>query len=281
MGASTTVLTCEELIQITPDAHKVSALSDLWTSRYLLWILVWRDVKVRYKQTVLGAAWAMLQPLLTMVVFTLVFDRVAHISSGAVPYPLFVLCGLLPWQFFSSGLVRASNSLVESRYLLTKVPIPRLLLPVSAVLSGAPDFGVALTLLLGVMMYYGIWPSLHGFFILPLVFAVALASLSIGLFLAALHVRYRDIGYVIPFFAQLMFFVTPVAYPISLVPQRWAFLYKVNPMTSVVEACRYAIIGREEAGWLAILASTALLGTLLIASFWYFRRMEGTFADVV
>ena len=269
------------LTYIRPDSPKVSKLSDLWRDRYLLWIFIWRDVKVRYKQTLLGAGWAVLQPLLTMMVFTLVFSRVAKVPSGDVPYPVFVLCGLLPWQFFSYGLIRSSNSLVESRYLLTKVPIPRLLLPVSAVLGGAPDFGVALLLLFCVMGYYRVWPSIHGLLLVPLIFAVALASLSVGLILSALHVRYRDVGYVIPFFTQLMFFVTPVAYPINLVPQRWWFLYKLNPMTAVVGAFRYAILGSSESDFRAMASAAVALSVLLLVGVLYFQRMEATFADVV
>jgi lipopolysaccharide transport system permease protein len=214
-------------------------------------------------------------------VFTLVFSRVAKVPSASAPYPVFVLCGLLPWQFFSYGLIRSSNSLVESRYLLTKVPVPRLLLPVSAVLSGVPDFGVALCLLFCVMAYYRIWPSIHGLLLLPLILTVALASLSLGLFLAALNVRYRDVGYVIPFFTQLLFFLTPVAYPVSLVPQRWWFLYRLNPMTGVVDAFRYAVLGQSGDDWRAVVGAALLVGVLLLASFWYFRKTESAFADVV
>lgn len=271
----------ESLTRITPASPRISRLADLWNHRYLLWMFIRRDIKVRYKQTVLGAAWAILQPLLTMLVFTLVFSRMARVSSGSIPYPVFVLCGLLPWQFFAYGLVRSSNSLVEARYLLTKVPVPRLALTVSAVLSGAPDFAVALCLLLGVMTYYGITPSLGVLLVVPLILAVALTALSLGLFLSALNVRYRDVGYVIPFFTQLLFFVTPVAYPVSLVPQRWRFLYSLNPTTAIIESFRFALLRNTETAWPVLAAAGALVCIVFAASLRYFQKMERTFADVV
>jgi len=176
------------------------------------------------------------------------------------------LCGLLPWQFFAYGLIRSSNSLVDSRYLLTKVPVPRLILPVSAALSGVPDLAVALVLLLGIMAYYRISPSPGGWLVLPLIVAVALTALSLGLFLSAMNVRYRDVGYVIPFFTQLLFFVTPVAYPVSLVSQRWRILYSLNPMTAIVEAFRYALLRYTAVDWRILAASGASISFLLVCS---------------
>jgi lipopolysaccharide transport system permease protein len=219
--------------------------------------------------------------MLTMLVFTLVFSRVAKISAGRDPYPVFILCGLLPWQFFAYGLIRSSNSLVESRYLLTKVFVPRLLLPVSAVLSGVPDFALALVMLLVFMTHYRIAPSLNLLLALPLIAVVALTSLSLGLFLSAVNVRYRDVGYVIPFFTQLLFFVTPVAYPMSLVPQQWQFLYRLNPMTAIVGAFRYSILGGAGLDRRTLLVATASAITLFLLGLLYFQRTEKTFADVV
>jgi lipopolysaccharide transport system permease protein len=210
-----------------------------------------------------------------------VFSRVAKVSSGRDPYPVFILCGLLPWQFFAYGLIRSSNSLVESRYLLTKVFVPRLLLPVSAVLSGVPEFALALVMLLVFMAHYRIAPSLNLLLALPLIAVVALTSLSLGLFLSAVNVRYRDVGYVIPFFTHLLFFVTPVAYPISLVPQRWQFLYLLNPMTAIVEAFRYSILGSAGVDRRMLLVATASAITLFLIGLLYFQRTEKTFADVV
>jgi lipopolysaccharide transport system permease protein len=274
-------LNSDPITRIDSASPKVSVLSDLWRHRYLLWTFTWRDIKVRYKQTFLGAAWAALQPLFTMLVFTLVFSRMAKVSSGHTPYPVFVLAGLLPWQFFAYGLIRSSNSLVEHRYLLTKVPVPRLTLPVSSVLGGAPDFAVALSLLFGIMAYYRIWPSLSGLLVVPLIAAVASTALSLGLLLAAVHVRYRDVGFVIPFFTQLLFFVTPVAYPISLVPQRWRLLYSLNPMTAVVEAFRYALLPGTTLDWQGLGLAGISVCFLFVVSLSYFQRMERTFADVV
>jgi lipopolysaccharide transport system permease protein len=271
----------QTLTRIDPSLPKVSRLADLWTDRYLLWILTLRDIKVRYKQTLLGAAWAVLQPLLTMLVFTFVFSRVAKVSSGQDPYPLFVLCGLLPWQCFSYGLIRSSNSLVESRYLLTKVSLPRLVFPFSAVLSGVPDFVVALTILISVMVYYRIWPPLSGLLVIPLIAATVFLSLSIGLFLSAVNVRYRDVGYVIPFFTQLLFFVTPVAYPLSLVPRQWQLVYSLNPMVALVETFRYVILGKTEGDWHVMVVAAGSVVLLFVASLTYFQRVERNFADVV
>jgi len=271
----------ERPTRIAPFSPRVSRLADLWNHRYLLWMFIRRDIKVRYKQTFLGAAWAVLQPLITMLVFTLVFSRLARVPSGSSPYPVFVLCGLLPWQFFAYGLIRSSNSLVDGRYLLTKVPVPRLILPVSAALSGVPDLAVALVLLFGIMAYYRISPSLGGWLVLPLMVAVVLAALSLGLFFSAVNVRYRDVGYVIPFFTQLLFFLTPVAYPVSLVSQRWRILYSLNPMTAIVEAFRYALLPHTAADWRILAAAGASISVLLVGSLRYFQRMERTFADVV
>jgi lipopolysaccharide transport system permease protein len=256
-------------------------LSEFWGHRKLLYVFVWRDIKVRYKQTALGAAWALLQPFLSMVVFTMVFGRLARVPSAGIPYPVFVFCGLLPWQFFAHGLVRSGSSLVQERYLLTKVYVPRLILPVSAVLSGLPDFAVAFVVLFGIMFHYGLTPTFTALMVLPLLLLSVATSLGVGLFLSALNVRYRDVGYTIPFFTQLWFFVTPVAYPGSLVPERWRILYELNPMAGVVEGFRWAVVGNIGAAWTFILASAAGVTILFGLGLLYFQRMDRTFADLV
>ena len=272
----------EKLIIIHPSGDRLlSGLSEFWKHRYLLYVFVWRDIKVRYKQTVLGAGWAVLQPFLTMVVFTFVFGRLAKVPSGGIPYPVFVFCGLLPWQFFAQGLVRSGNSLVENRYLLTKVYVPRLILPVSTVLSGLADFGVAFSLLLGIMVYYGITPTRAMLAVLPLLLLAVAAALGAGLFLSALNVRYRDVGHTVPLLTQLWFFVTPVAYPSSLVPQRWRLFYGLNPMAGVVEGFRWALLGSAGMTGVRTVASAMAVLILLLCSLMYFQRMERTFADVI
>jgi lipopolysaccharide transport system permease protein len=256
-------------------------LIELWNHRNLLCLFVWRDVKVRYKQTVLGAAWAFLQPFLTMLVFTLVFGRLAKVPSGGAAYPVFFFAGLLPWQFFAQGLVRASGSLVQERYLLSKVYVPRLVLPVAAILNGMPEFGIAFVVLLGLMLRYRIPPTWATLAIIPLLLFSGATALSAGLFLAAWNVRYRDVGYIIPFFLQLWFFVTPVAYPTSLVPERWRVLYELNPMVGVMEGFRRAVLGSGSVPWAIIAVSAVCVGGLLAIGFLYFQRMDRTFADVI
>ena len=261
--------------------HDRFGLAELWNCRNLLYLFVWRDIKVRYKQTVLGAAWAFLQPFLTMLVFTLVFGRLAKIPSGGVAYPVFFFTGLLPWQFFSQGLVRASSSLVQERYLLSKLYVPRLVLPVSAILIGIPDFGFAFLVLLGLMLRYRIAPTWATLAIIPLLLFAGATALCAGLFLATWNVRYRDVAYTIPFFVQLWFFVTPVAYPASLIPERWRVLYALNPMTGVMEGFRGALLGSGAVPWAMIAASAACVVGLLAVGFFYFQRMDRNFADMV
>jgi lipopolysaccharide transport system permease protein len=272
----------EGLTTISPPRDQLSfGLAEFWKYRNLLYLFIWRDIKVRYKQTVLGAAWAVLQPFLTMVVFTLVFGRLAKVPSDGVAYPVFVLSGLLPWQFFAHALLRSGNSLVLERYLLTKVYVPRLIVPVSAVLSGLPDFGVAYTVLLALMFHYGISPARAALTVLPFLLLAVATALCVGLFLSALNVRYHDVGYTVPFFAQLWFFITPVAYSSSLIPQRWRALYELNPMTGVVEGFRWAVLGGQPAPWSMIIASAAGVGVLLLLGLLYFQRMDRTLADVI
>ncbi len=262
-------------------------LNEVWEYRELFYFLVWRDIKVRYKQTVLGAAWAVLQPLAAMVVFTIFFGRLANVGSDGLPYPIFSYAGLLPWTFFAHGLSQSSDSLVGSANLLRKVYFPRLVIPASSVLAGVVDFGIAFVVLLAMMVYYHIWPSAAVLF-LPFLLLLAFATaLGVGMWLSALNVQYRDVRYVVPFFVQLWLFVTPVIYPASKVTAKLAelslpsWLYGLNPMAGVVEGFRWALLSTGSRPGPVILASTAITLLLLVSGAFYFRRMERTFADVV
>lgn len=256
-------------------------LRELWQYRELLYFLVWRDIKVRYKQTVLGAAWAVLQPVFAMVIFSVFLGRLARIPSDGYPYPLFVYCALVPWTYFAGCLTHASNSLVDHRHLLTRVYFPRLMMPAAAVFGGLVDLALSLTLLLGLLAYYGVQP---GWAILatPLfVLLAAATALAVALWLAALNVQYRDVKHVIPFLVQFWLFATPVAYSSTLVPERWRALYGLNPMTGVVEGFRWALLGRPFPSGAMLAISTLTVVLLLLAGLYYFRRMEKGFADVV
>jgi lipopolysaccharide transport system permease protein len=256
-------------------------LRELWQYRELLYFLVWRDVKVRYKQTVLGAAWAILQPVATMVVFTLFFGRLAGVPSDGVPYPLFSLAGLVPWTFFATGLVQSSNSLVGSQQLITKVYFPRLAIPIATVLAAVVDFALAFLVLLGIMLGYGVEPGPRMAWILPLLLLAFATALGVGLWLAALNVRYRDVRYLVPFLSQLWLFATPIAYPSSLLAEPWRTLYGINPMVGVVEGFRWALLGTGTAPGPAVAVSTLVAAALLFGGIVYFRRTERTFADVI
>jgi lipopolysaccharide transport system permease protein len=262
-------------------------LGEVWEYRELLFFLAWRDVKIRYKQTVLGAAWAVLQPLLTMVVFTIFFGNLAKVGSDGLPYPIFSYTGLLPWTLFSQALTLSSASLVASSNLIKKVYFPRIVIPMAAVLSGVIDFAVSLVALLGLMAWYKIWPSILVLW-LPLIFLLALAaSLGTGLWLATLNVEYRDVRYVVPFLVQIWLFVTPVIYPASRVTAKLAehglpaWIYGLNPMAGVVEGFRWSLLGRTPFPGQLILTSTLVTLVLLVSGSFYLRRMEATFADVV
>jgi len=268
-------------IVIRPSRGWVSLdLRDLWRYRELLYFLTWRDIKVRYKQTIFGAAWAILQPFFTMIVFSVFFGRLAKMPSDGIPYPIFAYCALLPWSYFAGALDRASNSLVGSSHLITKVYFPRLAIPISAVAAGLVDFGIAFVVLLGMMVYYGFAPTTAAL-TLPFFLLLAVATaLAVGLWLSALNVQYRDVRYTIPFLTQFWLFATPIAYPSSLVPERWRAWYGLNPMAGVVEGFRWALLGKEPPGPLLVV-STIVVVLLLIGGLYYFRRMEKTFADVV
>jgi lipopolysaccharide transport system permease protein len=252
----------------------------LWRYRELIYFLTWRDIKVRYKQTIFGAAWAVLQPFFTMIVFSVFFGGLAKVPSDGIPYPIFAYCALLPWSYFAGALERASNSLVGSSHLITKVYFPRLAIPISAVVAGLVDFGIAFVVLLGMMVYYGFAPTAAAL-TLPLFLLLAIAAaLAVGLWLSALNVQYRDVRYTVPFLTQFWLFATPIAYPSSLIPEQWRAWYGLNPMAGVVEGFRWALLGKEPPGPL-LAVSTVVVVLLLVGGLYYFRRMERTFADLV
>jgi lipopolysaccharide transport system permease protein len=256
-------------------------IRELWEYRELLYFLTWRDLKVRYKQTVLGAAWAIIQPFLTMVVFSLFFGRLARMPSDGIPYPVFSYAALVPWTFFANGLSQSSLSMVASANLIKKLYFPRLVVPISSVLSGFVDFVLGFAVLLGMMWYFAVRPTgnivwLPAFLLLALV-----SSLGVGVWLSALNVRFRDVRYTVPFLTQLWLFATPIAYPSSLLPDTWRPLYGLNPMAGVVEGFRWALLGTDTAPGPLILVSAAAALVLLVSGVYYFRRMERTFADVV
>lgn len=256
-------------------------LADLWEFRELLYFLVWRDIKVRYKQTALGVAWVIIQPFFTMVVFSVFFGRLAKMPSDGIPYPIFAYCALLPWQLFAHALSESGNSLVANERLITKVYFPRLVIPLSAVLAGLVDFAIAFGVLLAMMVYYGIFPT-AAVATLPFLLVLLLGTaLGVGLWLSALNVQYRDVRYTIPFLTHFWLFATPVAYPASLVPESWRPLVGLNPVAGVVEGFRWALLGTANPPGSMLLVSGVMVIGLLLGGLYYFRRMEKAFADMV
>ncbi len=271
------------LLTIRPSKGWVSLkLGELWRFRELLYFLVWRDIKVRYKQTVIGAAWAIIQPFTTMVIFSIFFGQLAGIPSDGVPYPIFSYAALVPWTFFATGLANASNSLVGSANLIKKIYFPRLVIPLSAVLSNVVDFCLAFGVLMLMMLAYGILPTVNVIF-LPLFLLLAFSTaLGAGLWLSAMNVQFRDVRYVVPFLTQAWLFITPIAYPSSLIQnETLRALYGLNPMAGVVEGFRWALLGTQRAFDATILVSALVSVLLLVSGAFYFRRMERTFADVL
>ncbi len=255
-------------------------LRHVWEYRELFYFLIWRDIKVRYKQTVLGAAWAIIQPFFTMLIFSAVFGRLARLPSDHVPYPLFCFAALVPWTFFSSGMLQAANSLVSNTNLLKKVFFPRLVLPAAAIVAMIMDFGCALVVLLAMMAYYGVVPSL-AVVTMPLFLLLAFATaLGAGLWLSALNVKFRDVKYVVPFLLQVWLFATPIAYPSSLLDGPWRTVYALNPMVGVVDGFRWALLGAATAPDRTLVASTAVALLMLVSGAYYFRQTERTFADI-
>jgi len=264
-------------------------LGDLWRYRELIYFLIWRDIKVRYKQTVLGASWAIIQPFVTMVVFTIFFGGLAKMPSDDIPYPIFSYTGLLPWGLFTKAIGDAGRSMITNRSMITKVYFPRLSIPLASVLSGLVDFGLAFVVLIGMIAFYNFVPELDyqvrltpTILTLPLFLLLTLiTSLGVGLWLSALNVQYRDINYIIPFLTQFWLFITPIAYPSSLIPEQWQLLYALNPMAGVVEGFRWALLGLETAPGPMFAVSSTISVILLVSGLFYFRRMERTFADQI
>jgi len=256
-------------------------LRDLWLYRELIFFMTWRDLKVRYKQTLLGVGWAILQPFMTMIVFSIFFGSLAQVPSDGVPYPIFTYAALIPWTLFSKALQDASRSLVANSHMITKVYFPRMILPISSVLAGVVDFLIAFLVLLGMMLYFNITPTANAW-TLPLFLVLAvITAIAVGLWLSALNVLYRDINYILPFLTQFWMYLTPIAYPSSMVPEKWQAIYALNPMTGVVEGFRWALLGTGQPPGLMTFVSAGVAIILLISGMFYFKRMERLFADRV
>ncbi len=256
-------------------------LRELWEYRELLYFLVWREVKIRYKQTALGVAWAIIQPLFTMVVFTVVFSKFGKMPSDGIAYPVFAYCALLPWQLFAFALGESSNSVVANQRLITKVYFPRLIMPIASVCVGLVDFCISFCVLLGLMVFYHVTPSAALWTVPFWALLAVVTALGVGLWLSALNVKYRDIRYTLPFLTQIWLFATPVAYSASIVPAVWRPFYALNPMVGVVEGFRWALLGNQGSSAVSLLISIGVVALLLVSGLFYFRRMERTFADIV
>ncbi len=270
-----------KVLRIEPSQGWVSLrLRDLWEYRELAYFLVWRDIKVRYKQTALGAAWAIIQPFFTMVVFSLFFGRLAKVPSDGIPYPIFAYAGLLPWTFVSTAVSGAGDSLVGSAALVTKVYFPRLVIPCAAVCAALVDFAIASVVLLAMMLWYGVSFHWQMLMVLPLAAIAALLAAAVGMWMSALNVKYRDVRYALPFLIQVWMFATPIIYPASIVPQNWRWLLAFNPLTGVIEGFRSAFFGRAF-HWPDLAAAVAITVAGLVYAAYAFRRMEREFADIV
>ena len=274
-------LSTEPLVVIQPSrGWKVISFKDLWAYRELLFFLTWRDVKVRYKQTALGAAWAILQPLFMMVIFTIFFGRLAGVDSAGIPYPLFALAGLVPWTFFANAITQSGNSLVGSSNLITKVYFPRLIVPSAAMLAGLVDFALAFVLFVVLMVYYGVAPTINVLFLPVLVLMTALFALGVGTWFAALNVKYRDVRFALPFLIQLWLFVSSVILPSSALPQKYRWLLMLNPMSGIIEGYRSALFGLPF-DWPALGAAAAITAAVLLYAIYSFARVERSFADII
>lgn len=264
-----------------PGQWQPLGLREVWAYRELLAVLTLRDISVRYKQSVVGVGWVLIQPLASALLFTVIFGWFARLPSDGIPYPVFSYCALLPWNYFARSLTESSTSLVGGTHLVTKVYFPRLVLPLSRVLAGLVDFAVSFTVLVGLMVWYKVQPT-WGVFLLPAFLLLAMSTaLGVGLWLTALNVRYRDIGFVVPFLAQFWMYATPVAYSISIVPARWQWVYGLNPMVGVVEGFRWALLGKVPPQLAPMIASLAIVLLLLVGGLFYFRHAEQTVADVI
>ena len=280
--APTRSLSVETTLVIRPRRHLFALdIKAIWEYRELLYFLIWRDLKVRYRQSVIGVGWVILQPLMTMVVFTAVFGKFVGVPSDGLPYPIFIFSALLPWNLFASALTRGSASVVDNTQLVSKVYFPRLILPLSGVLSPVADFAVAFGLLIGMMVWFGTSPT-WGILALPLLVLLAiLTALAIDIWLSALNVRYRDVGHTVPFLVQIWMFISPVTYPVSLVPEKWRLLYSLNPMAGVIEGFRWALLGKQSPDFAVITVSAVMMFILLFTGIVYFKHTERTFADVI
>ena len=256
-------------------------LGELWAYRDLIYFFVWRDIKVRYKQTVIGAAWAILQPVLTMLVFSLFFGKLAKIPSQGLPYPIFYYTALLPWNYFASAMQGATNIVVENQRVITKIYFPRVVLPISSILSGLVDFAISFTVFLALMAWYRMAPTRAVIWLPAFLLLAVLTALGVGLWLSALNALYRDVRYVVPFLVQFWLFASPVAYPSSLVPAKWRWLYGLNPMAGVIEGFRWALTGHGDPPSILLAASSAAVVLLVLSGLVYYHAMEGTIADVV
>lgn len=280
-GQTAGPVSTDRVIKIRPSSGWISVpVAEMWEARELLYFLVWRDLKVRYKQTALGATWAILQPLLTMLIFSLVFGRLARMPTEGIPYPLFAYCGLVPWSYFATALTQASNSVVDQGRVITKVYFPRLLVPLAAVVAGLVDLAITLLVLVGMLLYYRVTPSLAVFALPGFVLLATLSALAVGLWLSALNARYRDVRHTMQFLIQFWLFATPVAYPSSLLPKSLRILAGLNPMAGVVEGFRWSLLGTSAPGPLLLVSALAVVG-VGAGGLLYFRRMERSFADVI
>lgn len=268
-------------IVIEPSTGWVSlGLQEVWAYRELLYFFTWRDIKIRYKQTVMGVAWAVIQPFFTMIIFSLFFGRLAGVPSDGIPYPIFSYAALVPWTFFSNALVQASNSLVANSNMIKKIYFPRLTVPIATVFSGVIDFVLAFLVLLGMMLYYGITPTINVIWLPAFLLIALISSLGVGLWLSAMNVQFRDVRYIVPFLSQAWMFATPIAYSSSLLEYPWRTIYGINPMAGVVEGFRWALLGTDTAPGSIIIVSATVSVLILVSGAFYFRRMERTFADV-
>ena len=266
---------------IEPGKSERQYWRDLWRYRELLYFLAWRDILVRYKQTVIGVAWAVIRPVLTMLVLTFVFNKLAGMKSGSVPYPILVFCGMLPWQFFANAFTESGNSLVSNAGMISKVYFPRLVVPISSVITSFVDFLISAVLMALMMVYYGYAPGLS-ILVLPLFVMLAFATaFGAGLWVSALMVRYRDFRFILPFVVQFGLYVSPVGFSSNVVPEEWRWLYALNPMVGVIDGFRWAILGEQNLYWPGFGISVAGVALIIISGIWYFRRTERTFADVI
>lgn len=270
-------------IYIKPSAGLAALnLRDLWVYRELIFFMIWRDIKVRYKQTLLGATWAVIQPVMTMLVFNFIFGSVAKVPTDGIPYPIFSYTALLPWGLFVTALNQASRSLTSNNNMITKVYFPRLVLPIASVLAGLVDFAIAFVIMLGMMWYFNVTPTLSVLWTLPLFLLLAIiTALGVALWLSAINVKYRDVNYALPFLTQFWLFITPVAYSASVIAEKWQLVYSLNPMAGVVNGFRWALLGAGNGPDAALWVSVGISVLILVSGLFYFRNMERTFADTI